>query len=476
MTTSPSSTDPDLANWDATETAARIRDGDVSAREVVDAAITRAQKAEPHLDALVTTTYDRAREAADDLDDLGPATRAVFAGVPSAVKDLEDVAGVPTGMGSATFDGYVATRTASSVTQFLSAGPISLGKSTSPEFGLTATTEPTHRPPTRNPWNLAHSVGGSSGGAAALVAGGVVPIAYATDGGGSIRIPAACTGLVGLKPSWGRLAMLETMEKAPVKLAVHGIVSRTVRDTANYLAAVERSSREAHLPPIGHVTGPSNRRLRVALVTDTPHGEQVHPDVVGAVEDTGRLLEGLGHDVVAVRAPSAADIADDFLLYWATLAFGVRLVGLELRGRDFDASRLDPWTQGLADQFKANLRRVPGAIRRLRGFGEVYAAFMQPYDVMVTPTLATPPPPIGHLSPDVPYEVKEQRVKAFACFTPIQNVSGAPAISLPLGRSADGLPIGVQVAGHLGDERALLELAFEVEQAAPWPHRAPDLG
>ncbi|MEZ4269607.1 MAG: amidase family protein, partial [Myxococcota bacterium] len=199
----------EIASWDAVETAARIASGEVSAREVIESAIARAEAWEPHLRAIATPTFDAALRSADT------AAPGPFRGVPSFIKDLDNVAGVPTGMGSRAFRGFVPKHTSPAVTQFLNAGFVSLGKSTTPEFGLTATTEPEHGPATRNPRNLQHSSGGSSGGAASLVAAGVVPLAYASDGGGSIRIPAACCGLVGLKPSRGRLVDLERAAKMP---------------------------------------------------------------------------------------------------------------------------------------------------------------------------------------------------------------------------------------------------------------------
>ena len=460
----------DLRTWDAVETATRIRDGEVSAREVVEAAIARAEKVDPDIGAIVTTTFDRALA---DVERVHPG-EAPLAGVPTLIKDLDDVAGVPTGFGSQAFPGYVPTSTSPAVTQYLASGAVSLGKSAAPEFGLTATTEPVGRPPTRNPWNLDHTIGGSSGGAAAAVAAGIVPMAYATDGGGSIRIPAACGGLVGLKPSRGRLIELPQMKGLPVKLAVHGVVTRSVRDTAVQLAAAERyAASPDHLPPIGEVQGGASRRLRVAMVTSTPNGVVVDPEVVAATEEVGGHLEHLGHQVEEIAPPVDAGFEDDFLLYWALLGFGVRTIGWQLMGRSFDISDLDGWTLGLADQFKRNVHRVPAAIARLRRFNATYAELFSDVDVLLTPTLATPPPPLGHLDVDLPYEVHLDRVRRFVAFTPVQNVSGAPAVSIPAAVSSDGLPIGVQLAGVVGDDRTMLELAFDLEEAIGWDHLAP---
>ncbi len=452
---------------DAVETAARIRAGEVSAREVLEAAIQRAEEVDRRIGAIVTPTFDRARSEVE----RGLAPDAPLAGVPTLVKDLDDVAGVPTGFGSRAFRGYVPTATSPAVTQFLASGVISLGKSAAPEFGLTATTEPVGRPPTRNPWNQRHTVGGSSGGAAAAVAAGIVPIAYATDGGGSIRIPASCCGLVGLKPSRGRFVELPNMRGLPVKLAVHNVVTRSVRDTAAQMAAAERyASSPDHLPPIGHVQGGATRQLRVAVVTDSPTGVAVDAEVVQATEDVAKRLEHLGHRIEAISSPVDAAFEDDFLMYWALLALGVRAIGRQLIGRGFDAAQLDPWTSGLAASLRARAHLVPGAIARLRRFAGQYAAMFAEFDVLLCPTLATPPPPLGHLSVELPYDVHLDRVRQFVSFTPVQNIAGAPAVSVPAAVSSDGLPIGVQLAGVVGDDRTMLELAFDLEAAIGWEH------
>ncbi len=467
----------EMHTWDAVETAARIRDGEVKPREVVEAAISRAEAAHD-VGAIVTATFDQALAEADRArpNAGSPAGSAAspFVGVPTLVKDLDDVAGVPTGFGSQAFDGYVPRSTSPTVAQFFASGVVNLGKSAAPEFGLTATTEPVGRPPTRNPWNLDHTVGGSSGGAAAAVAAGIVPIAYATDGGGSIRIPASCCGLVGLKPSRGRLVELPNMQGLPLKLAVHNVVTRSVRDTAAYLAAAERhAGSPAHLPTIGHVVGGANRRLRVALVTESPTGVAVDPEVVAATEAVGRHLEHLGHHVDHIPSPVGAEFEDDFLLYWAMLAAGVRLVGLQLMGRGFDASRLDPWTRGLAATLKRQAHHIPTSIARLRRFTSTYGAMFSEFDVLVSPTLATPPPALGHLDANLPYQEHLDRVREFVSFTPVQNVAGAPAVSIPAAVSSGGLPIGVQLAGVVGDDRTMLELAFDLEEAIGWDHLAP---
>ncbi len=454
----------EMDRWDAVETAARIAAGDVSAEEVAAAAIQRAEAWEPRLGAVVTATWEEGLEAA-----RGPLSGR-FAGVPSFIKDLDNVAGVPTGMGSRLMEGFVPEHTAPSVAQFLGEGFVSLGKSSAPEFGLTCTTEPLGRPPTRNPWDLGRSPGGSSGGAAALAAAGVVPLAYASDGGGSIRIPAAWCGLVGLKPTRDRLVNLEQAEKMPIHITTYGVLTRTVRDTAAFYAAVDGAGPDTLLPPIGQVEGPGPERLRIGLFTQSPFGLPVDPEVAAATERAGRLLGQLGHEVEAIDCPFPEAALEDFFLYWGLLGQGVSLLTRELSASG--ERSLDPWTLGLARHFRANLWRVPPALYRLRRFTRAYGDMCRSYDALVSPTMARPAPPLGWLAPDVPFETKMERLRETAAFTPFQNISGAPAISLPLGRSREGLPIGVQIAAPYGRERRLLELAFALEEpgwAAPAP-------
>jgi len=350
----------------------------------------------------------------------------------------------------------------------LSFGLNNLGTTTMPEFGHTGTTEALLYGPTHNPWGLGFSPGGSSGGSAALVAAGVVPIAHANDGGGSTRIPASCCGLVGLKPSRGRLLDMDGANLFPVKIVHQGMLSRSVRDTAVFYHAAERYYRNPKLPEIGLVTHPG-RRLRVGFFTDLDESTPSHPDCVAAVTDAAKLLEGLGHTVEPVVRPFDDGFLEDFFLFWSMLGFAVTRFGTRLVHPDFDASKVEDFTRGLTDYFKENMRKAPAAIWRLRRFAHQYARCFDRYDVLMNPTVAMPSPEHGYIGPSVPFDTALERLKWFIPFTPTQNVSGGPAISLPLGRSEDGMPLGVQLASPLGDERTLLELALEVEAAAPWP-------
>jgi amidase len=451
------------------EIARLIRVGDIHAREAVEAAIARAEAVNPLLNAIVTPLFDSARRDAER------SHAGAFAGVPTFIKDNDAVAGSPFLFGSRGLPVRPAAKSTPFVEQFLSLGLINLGKTTMPEFGLTGTTEPLLHGPTHNPWNLGFSPGGSSGGSAALVAAGVVPIAHANDGGGSIRIPASCCGLVGLKPSRSRLVDPEGSKLFPVKILHQGMLSRSVRDTAVFFHAAERYQRNPKLPEIGLVTRPG-RRLRIGFFTDLDEDTPSHPECVAATAGAATLCESLGHVVERVAPPFYARFHEDFFMLWAMLAFSVIRFGKLLVHPDFDRTRVEGFTEGLARHFADNVRDLPAALWRLRRFEHQYFRGFDDYDVLMNPTVGMPPPELGFLGPDVSFDSSLERLKWFIPFTPVQNVSGGPAISLPLGRSEEGLPIGVQFAATLGGERTLLELALEIEAAAPWPCFAPSVG
>lgn len=454
--------DDALGSADAVEIADRIREREICSRDAVEAAIARCERVNPMLNAVAAETFDEARTQA-----LEPRS-GTLAGVPSFIKDTDPVVGSPMRFGSRGLPSTPATYSSPFVHQFLGTGLISLGKTTTPEFGLTGTTEPLLHGPTHNPWKLGFSSGGSSGGSAALVAAGVVPIAHANDGGGSIRIPAACCGLVGLKPSRGRLAAAEGSALLPIKIVHQGMLSRTVRDTAAFYHAAERLDRNRALPKIGLVTHPG-RRLRIGFFSEIEDGVPSHPECVAAVEAAAALCEQLGHDVEPVQRPFDERFHEDFFFLWATLAFAITRFGTRLIHPDFDSTRVEDFTEGLAQFCKEHALEVPAAIWRLRRFSSRYADGFRRYDVLMNPTVAMPPPELGFIGPDVPFETALERLKWFIPFTPVQNVAGGPAISLPLAQSSKGLPIGIQLAGPMGAERTLLELALELEEASPWP-------
>jgi amidase len=384
-----------------------------------------------------------------------------LAGVPTFVKDLSQLRGVATAWGSAGSGAFVSRRSDPFVKRFARTGVAILGKSATPELGLTASTEPLRFPPTRNPCDPSRSAGGSSGGAGALVAAGVVPIAHGSDGGGSIRIPAACCGVIGFKPSRGRMDM-EGSPLLPVNVACHGVLTRSLRDTIAFHQA---------MTPLGMMAAAPARTLRIAAFVDAPGGTPVDPEVRDAVLATAKTCAALGHEVREIAPPVGGSVVDDFLAYWGFVAWiQVRSARVTMH-RGFDRTRIEPWTAGLVESFRRGRRAALAAIRRLRGFARAYAHVMQQYDVLLSPTVAQPAPPLGHLAPDLPFDTHRDRIRAFAAFTPIANAAGAPAISLPLARTAAGLPIGVQLSAARGDDRTVLELASALLADRPQQNR-----
>lgn len=454
-------TDDALADLDGLGVAARIASGEVSREEVLEAAIARVQKVNPQLNAVQVEAFDRARTV--------PAGQGPFAGVPSFIKDNVDVAGLPTCHGSAAFDPHPAKQDGGPARQFLAQGFALLGKTTMPEFGLTASTEYADREPTRNPWDTQRSVGGSSGGTAALVASGAVPLAHGNDGGGSIRIPAAINGLVGLKPT--RLRMLDQpgVRQLPVNLIGEGVLTRTVRDTAHYVAGAERFAPAKGLKPIGLVEGPSDRRLRIGLVEKDVLGRTVHPDVQAVLDSAAQALEKQGHEVVPFELLIQPQFVDDFKRYWAMLSVLVSASSKAAHPRGFHPNRLDPFTKGLARMFTRAPHRSITAIRRLRTGTALYERHFESIDVVLSPVLAQPAPVLGDHRPDQPFAELFDKLVDYVAFTPINNVGGGPGISIPHGLLSDGLPGSVQASAPAGDERTLLEIAYELEAVAPFP-------
>jgi amidase len=446
--------DDALGELDGIALAARIRDGELSRRDVIEAAVARLAKVDG-LNAVQLMDAERALAAAPV---AGP-----FSGVPTFIKDNVDVAGWPTNQGSEAFTAKPAKRTSVAAGTVLSTGLVALGKSRLPEMGWNATTEFMTGEPVRNPWNPSYSSGASSGGAAALVASGVVPIAHANDGGGSIRIPAAACGLVGLKPTRGRWAPDVLDRVMPLKLVNNGALTRTVRDTAHFLAHTERLGK---LPPIGLVEGPSSRRLRVGLVLDAPRGS-TDAETRAAVLATSDLLADLGHTVEEVPFPVDEQFGEDFALYWGFLASFVAVTGPRVFP-GWDPARADSLTLGARSYFSERRTAFPGALRRLRASKARYAAAFASRDLVLSPALSHTTPEIGHLSPRLPFDLLAERLRDYVGFTPVNNAAGSPGMSLPLGQTSDGRPIGVHFSAAHGDERTLLEIAYELEQAQPF--------
>lgn len=453
-----------LGEEDAVGLAERIRRGEISPREAAEAAIRRIEDVEPELRGVELAAFEQALEQIPE--QLG---EGIFAGVPSLIKDNTDVRGWPTRHGSAA---VVNPRPAKDhgafAKQYLAQGFTVLGKSRLPEFGFSASSEFEDESPTRNPWHTEHSSGASSGGAAALVAAGALPIAHANDGGGSIRIPAACCGLVGLKPSRGRFVDSEMTRSLPVNVVGEGVVTRSVRDTAAFFHGAEQYHRNRRLPPVGRVEGPGSKRLRVGLVLDSINGHPTCEETRDTALETARLLESLGHRVEEIKAPVPPTFRDDFLLYWGFLSWSLSTFGRRMLSPDFDPDRVDGLSKGLRAHYRKKGWRTPQMLYRFRQVRRQYEEHFRHQDVVLSPALSHVTPRLGWLNPSVPFEELIERLTAWVGFTPINNVSGTPAISLPMGESREGLPIGVQFSGAPAGERTLLELAFELEQARPW--------
>lgn len=455
-------TDDALGSSDLTDLVARLARREVSPAELRTAALARARAANPELNALARWF---------DEPILTPPIRgdAPLAGIPTLIKDNEEVAGYPTSQGSRAVPDRPAAHSSPIVATLLGLGLDPLGATTLPEFGLTASTESSRFGATRNPWDTSRTAGGSSGGSAALVAAGVVPLAHGNDGGGSIRIPASCCGLVGLKSTRGRLPANPIKERLPIRIAHQGVLTRTVRDTALFHAVLEQTYLPDGLPPIGDVSRPGTRRLRIGLCDTTIRGLPLEAQTVTAVRQVGELCASLGHHVEQAPPPVGDDFATDFLRYWALVAFALHRRGGAAYGPGFDGDLVEELTKGLSGMLVRQAERVPGSLLRLRRLVREPDTGFGTYDVLLTPVTGYPAPPIGHLGPEVEFRTHLVRLLRFAVATPVQNVSGGPAMSLPLGRTGDGRPIGVQLAGRFGQDRTLLELGLELEQAAPWP-------
>ncbi|HEX5277144.1 MAG TPA: amidase [Fluviicoccus sp.] len=451
--------DDALGGLDATAIATLIARGELSRREVAEAAIARAKRLEPHINAIELPLFDTALDAAT------ATASGAFAGVPTFIKDNTDLKGLPTNQGSAAVNARPAKDDGAFAKQLLAQGFVTLGKSRMPEFGFNASTEFMGLNPVRNPWHLDYSSGASSGGAAALVAAGVVPIAHANDGGGSIRIPAAACGLVGLKPTRGRFIDAEASSSLPVNIVGEGVVTRTVRDTARFFAGMEQVYRNRRLPGVGSVEGPGKRRLRVGLVLDSINGAPTDAATRETVLQTARLLESLGHRVSEMPLSIKPSFADDFSIYWGMLSFLVSTFGKQLMSPDFDKKMLDNLSVGLARHYRKNALKTPAVLYRLKKSQDDYARNFRDYDVVLSPVLSHTTPKLGWLSPEQDFESLFARLLQYVSFTPLNNATGSPAISLPLGATAEGLPIAVHFSGAHGDEKTLLELAFELEQA-----------
>lgn len=489
----------DFSKYDALGLAELVRDREVSPRELVEASLLRVDQVNDRVNAVIFRFDEEARQAA-----AKPLPASSFSGVPFLVKNLDGaVAGKPLTMGSRALRDYVSPCDSELVSRYRGAGLIFVGATNSPEFGLMPTTEPELHGATRNPWNLAYSAGGSSGGAAAAVAAGIVPAAHGSDGGGSIRIPASCCGLFGLKPTRGRMPLGPTISDGWNGLAVPHVITRSVRDSAALLDATHGQDLGAPYVapapdrPYLKEVGQSPGKLRIAFTTCSLMGERTHPDCVEACENAAKLLSSLGHVVDEAKIPilpeelrlafltvvsacTATTVASVAAMVKRTprsdmfepSTWFLRQVGCALSAADYEMARV-------------TLGRVTRTI----------AEFFTKYDLAMTPTMAYPPARIGEfnvtpaerlglavLRAGAPKAILRRTMVAMAgrifektANTMLFNITGQPAMSVPLFWNAEELPIGIQLAARYGEEDTLLQLASQLEQTRPWMHRHPQV-
>ena len=465
----------------ATELAALVRDGELTARELVEASLRRIDALQPTINAFAHVAYESALAVADG---IGPGDPRPYAGVPIAIKDNRPVAGMPLTMGSDLFGEFVPRHDAFLVRRLREAGFVIVGKTSMPEMGILPTTEPRRFGPCRNPWNTDRTPGGSSGGAAAAVAAGMVPVAHGNDGGGSIRIPASCCGLVGLKPARGRVSV--GPDSGQSFLVSDGVLSRSVADTANLLdvlAGAEPGDATWAPPPpdAGYAAlaaiepGP----LRVGLVLDPPYeGARIDPVCLQAAHDAAALLGSLGHTVEEITPPwSSLDLLPDFTRAFGPLISLSTWAGGRIAGREPTADDVETLTWALWERARSqNTIAYLTAQNRLESVARSLVTFFAPYDAVLTPALGGRPVAIGEMDgcgedPMVNY----RKSAGFTPFTAIVNITGQPAIALPLFHGDDGLPTAVQLIGSPAREEVLLALATQLERALPWAERVPAL-
>jgi len=475
-------TDSDYRGNDALQLAASLRNKDFSCVELVSTAISNAEKLNPAINAIVAEGFEQALEQARQFDANPQMLQySALAGIPFLIKDLTPIRGMSCQRGSRLFQGDVAEQDANIVTAYRQAGLIFLGKTNTPELGLTITTEPQSNGPCHNPWQHEYSTGGSSGGAAAAVSAGIVPAAHATDGGGSIRIPASCCGLVGLKPSRGLTPVQDSLAESWSGMSAHHVVSQSVADSAAFLDVV--ALKQPMLYPLpAHSTAFTTSiekpvaRLRIALQTNHPFALETDATCRAAVEECGVLLQSLGHHVETIDKP---------LDYKAPVSAMGKLIclhtyqalkqQLELRNVTLDSANLEHSTRSMAKigaQMDAD--SYVAARDTLREAELAMAAFHGQYDVILSPVLSKPPVKLGWLDMNAVDEPEyARRFRAWSGFTALYNGTGQPSISIPFTSNTAGLPIGVMCSAAWGNDSLLLQLASQLEQARPWARLAP---
>jgi amidase len=469
----------DLLFKPAGELATLVRTGQVSSTELVGAALERIEQLNPTLNAFVHVDADGALEAAAQIGREDPRP---FAGVPIAIKDTTSVAGMPYTMGSDIFGDFVPGHDSFVTRRIREAGFVLVGKTNMPEFGILPVSEPRRYGPARNPWDTDRTPGGSSGGSAAAVAGGMVPLAHGSDGGGSIRIPAACTGLVGLKPTRGRIS--RGPDLGDDYLVQDGALTRTVAETASMLdllSGYEVGDTSWAPPPHEPFADAAKRepgRLRIGYTLTAAIEAPLDPECERATLDAAQLLSELGHEVEEITAPwGEQDLLETFIMAFGTAIAMALYFGAMVTGREPSPELVEPlsWTmyEGIRDRDALDYLL---ARTQLSAVSRGIIAVWEIYDVVLTPALAQRPLRVGELDAcsDDPWD-DFRRSGLFTPYTAIFNVSGQPAISVPLFHGDDGLPTAVQLAGRPADEATLLSLAAQLEAARPWADRRPEL-
>jgi amidase len=475
----------DIHDLTVTELAAAIRAGQLSPVEITDHYLDRTDRLNEQVGAFYTVTNELAREQAAQAEKAVVASRQdgsagttlpPLTGIPIPIKDLNMVAGVRMTLGSTVFADNVATEDDYVVAALRSAGIVITGKTATPEFGLPCYTETRIGPPARTPWDLGRSAGGSSGGAAAAVAAGLAPAAQGSDGGGSIRIPSSVCGLYGIKPSRGRISGGPLMPDL-AGLGTDGPLARTVADAALLLDAMtcHQPGDMYTQPPLpggetflGHASREPGR-LRIARsLTAAVDGVEIHPDCVAAYEDASTLLESLGHDVQDIDLPFGADLVPAFVTLWYAMATLAPIAPEQ----EAELLPLTRYLRGKGLELRAaDLLFAQAYLQAVMRSG---LSVLNEYDAVLTPTVASPPVPVGYFDEVEPAENFE-RQKRFTPWTALYNVSGQPAVSLPLYWNSAGLPIGVMLAGRVGDEATLISLSAQLEAARPWKDRHPPI-
>lgn len=471
----------DLAFVDATSQAELVGQGEIQASELVEAAIERIERANPALNAVITPMYEQARQAADELTD------GAFAGVPFLLKDLvASYNGVRMASGAAVLRDFVADHDSELVVRLKKAGLIIVGLTNTPELGCHTTTEPRLFGPTRNPWDTTRMTGGSSGGAAAAVAAGLVPMAHGNDAGGSIRMPAACCGVFGLKPTRARNPLGPDLGDVMGGLLVEHALTRSVRDSAALLDATAGPDPGAPYwaafpeRPFVQDVGADPGRLRIAFATQTLKGIEAHPDCVDAARQAAQLCQELGHEVVEAQPDLDGELVEKSFDTVFSAGMAAAIDGIA-QGRDgkFSANDFEPLTWYMYEKgcgvSAGDYLLAVGTLQRL---SRDMARFFSTYDIWLTPTLAEPPVPLGtfDFARFNSFQEGLERILAFMPFTQIFNATGQPAMSVPLYWNAENLPVGTHFAGRYGDEATLFRLAGQLEEARPWAQRRPPLG